>query len=208
MCPSLICSIERIDTGEHIYSMPLVDDVTGDGYMDVILGTMNGQVLVLETLVPYHPMNAWSSFPKDRGNGFTHGATGVSVPLFQKRQFEQVSQVKSGNKLSMTIDIWDLNHKDAEKQLYTVTIRRGTNTAEVLLKEDFTKPGRYVLQIPVVPPEAMNLVVGMRNEHAQYFEDIVFVSVSTRFYVWIKYLIVAPVVLFVTPLLLMKGGGR
>ena len=86
MCPSLICSIERIDTGEHIYSMPLVDDVTGDGYMDVILGTMNGQVLVLETLVPYHPMNAWSSFPKDRGNGFTHGATGVSVPLFQKRQ--------------------------------------------------------------------------------------------------------------------------
>ena len=108
----------------------------------------------------------------------------------------------------MTIDIWDLNHKDAEKQLYTVTISRGTNTAEVLLKEDFTKPGRYVLQIPVVPPEAMNLVVGMRNEHGQYFEDIVFVSVSTRFYVWIKYLIVAPVVLFVTPLLLMKGGGR
>ena len=188
--------------------MPLVDDVTGDGYMDVILGTMNGQVLVLETLVPYHPMNAWSSFPKDRGNGFTHGATGVSVPLFQKRQFEQVSQVKSGNKLSMTIDIWDLNHKNAEEQLYTVTISRGTNTAEVLLKEDFTKPGRYVLQIPVVPPEAMNLVVGMRNEHGQYFEDIVFVSVSTRFYVWIKYLIIAPVVLFVTPLLLMKGGGK
>ena len=107
-----------------------------------------------------------------------------------------------------TIDIWDLNHKDNEKQLYTVIVSRGTNTAEVLLTQDFTKPGRYVLQIPVVPPEAMNLVVGMINEHGQYFEDIVFVSVSTRFYVWIKYLIVAPVILFVTPLLLMRGSDK
>ena len=64
---------ERIDTGEHIYSMPLADDVTGDGYMDVVIGTMNGEVLVLETLIPYHPMNAWSSFPKDRDKSSCHG---------------------------------------------------------------------------------------------------------------------------------------
>merc|ERR1719231_2111076 len=128
--------------------MPLADDVTGDGYMDLVIGTMNGQVLVLETLIPYHPMNAWSSFPKDRGNGFTHGATGISVPLFQKRLFEQVSQVKSGNILSMTIDIWDVNHKSEENQNYVVTISRGTNTIETLLKKEFTKPGRYFLEIP------------------------------------------------------------
>ena len=35
---------ERIDVGEHIYSVPLADDVTGDGYLDIVLGTMNGQV--------------------------------------------------------------------------------------------------------------------------------------------------------------------
>merc|ERR1711871_1182924 len=115
---------ERIDVGEHIYSVPLADDVTGDGYLDIVLGTMNGQVLVLETLVPYHPMNSWSSFPKDRGNGFTLGATGVSVPLSQRQVFQQVSQVKSGNTLSMTIDIWDKNHKNPENQKYIVSISR------------------------------------------------------------------------------------
>ena len=45
------------------------------------------------------------------------------------------------------------------------------------MKQDFDTPGRYTLEIPVVPPEAMNLVVGMRNEHGQYFEDTVYVSV-------------------------------
>ena len=49
------------------------DDVTDDGFLDLVVGTMNGQVLVLETMVPYHSMNTWSSFPKHRFNGFTHG---------------------------------------------------------------------------------------------------------------------------------------
>ena len=43
---------ERIDTGEHIYSMPLAEDVTGDGYLDLVLGTMNGQVMV--GIISYH----------------------------------------------------------------------------------------------------------------------------------------------------------
>lgn len=35
---------ERLDIGEHIYSTPLIDDVTGDGYLDLLVSTMNGQV--------------------------------------------------------------------------------------------------------------------------------------------------------------------
>ena len=128
---------ERVDVGEHIYSMPLADDVTGDGFLDIILGTMNGQVLVLETEIPYHPMNSWSSFPKHRVNGFTHGGSGVSVPLFQKRLFEQVSQVKSGNVLPITIDIWDVKHTSTENQKYTITVSRGTNAAASILEVNF-----------------------------------------------------------------------
>jgi hypothetical protein len=47
---------ERIDIGEHIYSTPLMDDITGNGYLDLVVGTLNGQVHLLETTVPYHPV--------------------------------------------------------------------------------------------------------------------------------------------------------
>jgi hypothetical protein len=30
---------ERIDIGEHIYSTPLITDVTGDGKLDMVVGT-------------------------------------------------------------------------------------------------------------------------------------------------------------------------
>ena len=75
---------QKIDVGEHMYSMPLIDDITGDGFLDLLVGTMNGQVLLMETSIPYHPLNAWSSFPKGRLNGFTHGMIGISIPSLEK----------------------------------------------------------------------------------------------------------------------------
>lgn len=185
--------------------MPLADDVTGDGYLDVVVGTMNGQVLVLETSIPYHPMNSWSSFPKHRMNGFTHGVIGLSVPLSEKRILSQVSKVKSGSTVAVSFDIWDARKKKVPGRKFVVTISKGTNRAVPLAKAVYSSPGRYTLEVPVEPPDAMLLVIGMTNEHGQYFEDSVYVAISTRFYVWIKYLVAAPVAILCLPLLLMQS---
>lgn len=67
---------ERVDIGEHISSTPLLDDIDANGLLDIVIGTLHGTVHVLETQIPAHPLNTWTSFPKDRGNGFTHGQTG------------------------------------------------------------------------------------------------------------------------------------
>lgn len=48
---------EKIDFGDHIYSTPLVDDITGDGNLDIIVGTVNGHVHVLETQVLIHDLS-------------------------------------------------------------------------------------------------------------------------------------------------------
>lgn len=85
---------------------------------------------------------------------------------------------------------------------YTVQVTKGTNRLEPILKKEFSMPGVYSVKIPVNPPETSVLVVSMIDEHGLYFEDTVFVSLSTKFYVWLKYMVVAPIVILCTPLLL------
>ena len=201
---------ERVDVGEHIASVPLVDDVSGDGYIDILLGTVNGEVMLLETKIPYHPLNAWPSFPKGRTNGFTHGQIGISIPEVEKRSLK-FAEIRGGRFLPISFDIWDTRKVVADShppRSYVVTISKGLNKINPLATKTFDAPGRYTILVPVSPPDSMVLVVGMKNEYGQYFEDVAPVSVSTRFYVWIKYLLVAPVVLVSLPLLVSSTNSK
>lgn len=222
---------ERLDVGEHVYSMPLFDDVTGDGFLDMLVGTMNGEMLLFETSIPHHPLNSWPSYPKHRLNGFTHGMVGISIPADMKKTLLKADiqgDMGSLRIVELTFDIFDNRVKEiarnklfaAEKKgsfqastegddnnakkSYAVTVSRGTNKLEPLAQSVFTVPGRYTIKIPMAPPESATLVLSMTTEHGQYYEDIVTVSLNTRFYVWIKYLIVVPVLLVSVQLLLMK----
>ena len=54
--------MDVVDIGETSYSMPLVDDINGDGRMDLVAATMNGVVYPFESGdAPYDPMHAWTS---------------------------------------------------------------------------------------------------------------------------------------------------
>jgi hypothetical protein len=218
-------------------------------------------VHVLESKVPYHAMNAWSSFPKHRTNGFTHGQMGVSVPLVERRLLSRADVINRGQRrvtvkpkkhhdeegsdyrqnmgedghnstdhhptdthdaahkdgkdegviithgLFVTFDIWDtrpLTPEIATSRKYKLIFTRGTNKVEPLAKAEYSMPGRYTIELPLHPPEAFLLVIGMTNEHGQYYEDTVPVSLSTRFYVWIKFMILVPAALLYGPLLMMK----
>ena len=77
----------------------------------------------------------------------------------------------------------------------------GTNRLEPILQTEVTKPGRHVVTIPVNSPESALYVVSMLDEHGQYFEDTVYISLSTKFYVWLKYMILSPVVVLCVPLI-------
>ena len=236
---------ERIDIGEHIYSVPLIDDITDDGFLDLVVGTLNGQLHVLETKIPYHAMNSWPSFPKGRLNGFTHGLMGVSVPLVERRLLARADIINRGQRrvtvtpkhhdhdhdhdkndtshhdhkneadkgvsithgLYVTFDLWDVRPITPELttgRKYKVVFTRGTNKLEPLATHEYVSPGRYTIELPLHPPETFLLVIGMTNEHGQYFEDTVPVTLSTRFYVWIKFMVLVPAILLYGPLLLMK----
>lgn len=119
---------------------------------------------------------------------------------------------KSVKELEITFDIWD--RRKAKKtslnkeSKYKVTITKGTNRESVLLKASYSSPGRYTVTIPVSPPQVATYCLGMTTEHGQYYEDVVTVSINTRFYVWLKYLLFVPVLLLCLPLLLMKPHDK
>lgn len=50
-----------VDIGENSYSSVLVDDLCGDGNLELLVSTMNGNVYMLQTQAPYHPLKTWSS---------------------------------------------------------------------------------------------------------------------------------------------------
>ncbi len=195
---------DRVDVGEHIYSMPLVDDVTGDGTLDLLISTFNGQVLVVGTSTPYHPLNSWPSFPKHRLNGFTHGQLGISVPETVRGTLKH-ADIRGASNLTITFDIWDERRiTPGDKRSYSVSITKGTNKLAPIFQETYDLPGRYSVSVKMTPPESVALVVGMINEHGQHFEDVVSVSVSTRFYVWLKYMLLGPLLLLSLPLLMAR----
>lgn len=51
------CSSVLADTCWQV----LADDLDGNGRLDLILATMNGNVYALETPAEFHPLKAWPS---------------------------------------------------------------------------------------------------------------------------------------------------
>lgn len=49
------------DLGETSYAAVLVDDLDGDGLLELLATTMNGNVYAFETGAPYHPLKTWTS---------------------------------------------------------------------------------------------------------------------------------------------------
>ncbi len=57
------------DLGETSYSAVLVEDVDGDGLLELVAATMNGNVYALETGAPYHPLATWTGQVGVQGRG-------------------------------------------------------------------------------------------------------------------------------------------
>lgn len=50
-----------VDIGESSYSAVLADDLCGDGMLELLVSTMNGNVYMLQTTSPYHPAKTWTA---------------------------------------------------------------------------------------------------------------------------------------------------
>ena len=66
--------------GEHSYTQVLADDLTGNGYLDLLLSTMNGNLYCFETDTSYAPLRTWRSANQGRNvHHLRDGYHGVSI---------------------------------------------------------------------------------------------------------------------------------
>ena len=50
-----------VDIGETSYAMVLADDLDGNGQLDLLMATMNGNLYAFQSAAPFHPDAAWPS---------------------------------------------------------------------------------------------------------------------------------------------------
>mmetsp|Transcript_10915 Transcript_10915/g.23292 ORF Transcript_10915/g.23292 Transcript_10915/m.23292 type:complete len:367 (+) Transcript_10915:3-1103(+) len=167
---------QKVDVGEHAYAQVLADDLTGNGKMDLLLGTMNGNLYCFETNTVYHPMRSWRSQVQGR-NVFEQREGHLGIEL-RRRQLRGGGRYVSGASFEIEFEIYDERH--LPNATYNVTVRLGQMPP--MMTRSYDSPGRKleVVDCPNRTLEAV-LVLSMVNEHAQYFEDTVHVQMNTEF---------------------------
>jgi hypothetical protein len=208
--------------GETIYGAPLVDDVDGDGKSDVIVATMNGNVLCLSTPWPHHPLMSWPSAvpggnnPSARANwagvyvsGAARGAREASGEMFPV-QFSIVDARPGAGKAATRVAARRRGAAAAAASAgdggssrsgsasvpgpYTVTVTlRVPGRAPAVTAATYGMPGTYTLALPVPRVRGAGTVtVQLQDAFGLVSADSYAVTFHTRYARLLKWLLVAP----------------
>jgi len=183
--------VEKVDIGESSYSMVLAEDIVGNGRMQLIVTTRNGNVLLLGTDMPHHPLNSWTSQLQGR-NSFTARTSYQGIYVLEStRSRREVS----GSTFYVQFEIVDKRKIHSSHASYNVKISIGNET---ILNKNFSSPGVYTELLPC-PHQKRHAAVyfEMTNEHMQAFFDHYAVSFNMNFLRLMKYLLACPFLLMV-----------
>ncbi len=177
----------RLDIGEHSYTQVLADDLTGNGRLDLLLSTMNGNLFCFETLTPAAPMRSWRSQGQGR-NVFRQREGWQGVAIESGGRGGARALAVSGASFVLEFSVLDARRVPRSRE-HHVVVRLGR--ARVLFNATYVSSAperadaatqRYRVEIPC-PTERFDglLTLTMTNEHGQYFEDVVAISFSEGF---------------------------
>lgn len=195
---------ERVDFGEHSYTQVLADDITGNGHIDLLLSTMNGNVFCFETKTPYVPLRAWRS-QQQGGNVWQQreGFLGVAIHGTGGRHD---ARTLAGASFHLEFGIYDAR-RAPKARWYRVVVRLGrslvllnttyhrilADSSSAALPEPWTLY-RETLACPAERMQAGLLTISMTNEHGQSFEDSIAVTFNENFEEVLKWAALLPFV--------------
>ncbi len=216
----LIGCAEPVDIGETVYGAPLLDDVDGDGLSEVVVATMNGNVVCLATPWPHHALMTWPAAPPGGSNPSARaGWAGVHVTPASRRAGDA-----SGDAFAVQFTVEDAR-PGAQRAAERVAARRRGAAAAAASASEFADaaalrdvgpyevtvtlrvpgrppsvtaatyrvPGTYSLTLPVPPVRARGAVtVQLRDAYGLLSADSYSVAFHARYYRLLKWLLVGP----------------
>lgn len=201
---------DTVDIGEVSYAMVLADDLNGNGKMDLLVSTMNGNVYAFETASEYHPLKVWNSQLQGCNNMVArYGYQGIyATPA------TRMPRDVRGQTLSVRFDILDnrppalMPSQDAAgepKSLrgpYRVTVTLvGVGVEEmnmgdqpvIGMMDTFDAPGTYTMEIPCPRTRSTATVrIDMADESQIIFSDEFSLSFHIHFYRLFKWMVLLP----------------
>ena len=193
----------KIDVGEHAYAQILADDLTGNGRIDLLLSTMNGNLYCFETSTPFAPLRAWRAAGQGR-NGFAQIERTQGIAIGGDAGRHEPRAV-SGATFTLEFTIHDARRfgRIVYPRRYAVEARLGR--AAPLFAANYTAAGTYTatLRCPTTEgglPARLRgaLTLAMTNEHGQRYTDAIGVAFNEgadRAIAWVVALPVAALVL-------------
>ncbi|XP_020704950.1 protein DEFECTIVE IN EXINE FORMATION 1 isoform X1 [Dendrobium catenatum] len=184
-----------VDIGETVYSMVLADNVDGGDDLDLIVSTMNGNVLCFSTASPHHPLKEWRSSNQGRNNpGIRYDREGIYVS-HASRTFRD----EEGKHFWVEFEIIDKYRVPSGFQgPYNVTINLlvpGNYQGErrIVLKQVYNQPGKQRMKLPTVPVRTTGtVVVEMIDKNGIYFSDEFSLTFHMHYYKLLKWLLLLP----------------
>ena len=186
----------KVDIGEHAYTMVLADDLTGNGRMDLLLSTMNGNLYCFETQTPYNPLRSWRS--QNQGRNVWQQREGFMGVVIEGAGGRHTPRRIAGAYFDLEFTIHD-SRSAPSSRWYRVEARLGrklvlhNHTYHVSGSRWLAQTTRYreTLKCPDERTEGV-LTLSMVNEHGQYFEDMIAVNFNAGFEVVLKWVTLLP----------------
>ena len=181
-----------VDIGETSYSTVLFEDLDNDGFMDLLVSTMNGNVYSFKTRSKFDPLKTWLG---------GQVATKLNSESIVFSPESRVPRDISGKAVGLTFEIRD---KPPLSAPYTVTMKlRGVGIPEmndgknpvVGVSKVFEAPGSYYFEIPCPKSRTTSMIeVSMTDMHMKSYKDSFPVSFHMSFYRILKWLLALPLI--------------
>ena len=163
---------QSIEIGEKINSMVQADDIHGTNKLDLVVSTVSGNVVTLESEAPFHPLNVWNNGElQSRTSGAVHGysaSQGIFVHEISRR-FRDIFGVY----VPVTFEIFDNRpniQNEPDKRSYTVEIKTGTS--KLVFIKLFDSPGVYTERLYIPSgPGYYEMSVILKTSHGLLYED-------------------------------------
>eukprot|EP01026_Neomeris_dumetosa_P062169 TRINITY_DN5875_c0_g1_i5.p2 TRINITY_DN5875_c0_g1~~TRINITY_DN5875_c0_g1_i5.p2 ORF type:complete len:341 (+),score=48.23 TRINITY_DN5875_c0_g1_i5:216-1238(+) len=185
---------DRVDIGEVSYTMVLADDLTGNGKLDLLVSTMNGNLYAYETPADYHPLRVqqsqtannqiarfdWEGVYADAASRAPQDIMGqkfqVKFQIIDKRPY--VGGPYNVKIMLQGVGVEDMNQ--GEKPV-------------IGMSESYSEAGSYMLEIPCPRSRVTATIhIEMKDELGFVFEDDYSLSFHMHFHRLLKWLIVLP----------------